>query len=141
MRRKLPIGIQSFTEIRKENYYYVDKTAFVEKLVNEGKYYFLSRPRRFGKSLFVDTLKQAFLGRRELFQVLYLENNWDWSKSYPVGHIDFGEGVVESADHLKKIIFSVLMRNAILYGVELKEELLEMKLIELVEKLNKEFGS
>lgn len=76
--KKLPIGIQSFKEIRREPYYYVDKTAFVAKLVNEGKYYFLSRPRRFGKSLFLDTLRQAFLGKKELFEKLYLEKNWDW---------------------------------------------------------------
>ncbi|NPA40208.1 MAG: AAA family ATPase, partial [Thermodesulfobacteria bacterium] len=63
---KFPIGIQSFEEIRTEGYYYVDKTPFVKMLVDEGKYYFLSRPRRFGKSLFIDTLKQAFLGKKEL---------------------------------------------------------------------------
>ena len=62
MAKKLPIGIQSFEVIRSENYYYVDKTPFVKKLVEEGKYYFLSRPRRFGKSLFLDTIKQAFFG-------------------------------------------------------------------------------
>jgi len=84
--KKLPIGIQSFEEIRTKNYYYVDKTHFIKKLVDEGSYYFLSRPRRFGKSLFLDTLKQAFLGKKELFTGLYLENNWDWGKSYPVVH-------------------------------------------------------
>jgi len=95
--KKLPIGIQSFEEIRTGNYYYVDKTYFVKKLVDEGKYYFLSRPRRFGKSLFLDTLKQSFLGKKELFTGLYLENNWDWGKSYPVVHLDFAGGVI--ADH------------------------------------------
>ncbi|WP_157627900.1 AAA family ATPase, partial [Thermodesulfatator autotrophicus] len=81
--KKLPVGIQSFEKIRTENFYYVDKTYFVKKLVEEGGgYYFLSRPRRFGKSLFLDTLRQAFLARRELFQGLYLENNWDWSVKY-----------------------------------------------------------
>ncbi len=65
--RKLPIGIQNFKELRTENYYYVDKTQFVKQLVEGGKYYFLSRPRRFGKSLFLDTLKQAFLGNKPVF--------------------------------------------------------------------------
>jgi len=59
--KKLPIGIKSFEKLRTEGFYYVDKTHFVKKLVDEGDYYFLSRPRRFGKSLFLDTLKQAFL--------------------------------------------------------------------------------
>ncbi|HDL08234.1 MAG TPA: hypothetical protein ENG35_05790, partial [Desulfobacteraceae bacterium] len=85
--KKLPIGIQSFIEIRTENYYYVDKTPFVKMLVDSGKYYFLSRPRRFGKSLFLDTIKQAFLARKDLFKGLYLENNWDWSSPHPVIHI------------------------------------------------------
>ena len=60
--RKLPIGIQTFREIREDNCYYVDKTAFIRRLVDEGKHYFLSRPRRFGKSLLVDTLKELFEG-------------------------------------------------------------------------------
>ncbi len=78
--KKLPVGIQSFVEIRTEGYYYVDKTRFIKKLTSEGKYYFLSRPRRFGKSLFLDTLRQAFLGRRDLFKGLHLYDNWDWGK-------------------------------------------------------------
>ncbi|MEM4762357.1 MAG: AAA family ATPase, partial [Thermofilum sp.] len=111
MIKKLPIGISSFEEIRKENYYYVDKTHYVAKLVNEGKYYFLSRPRRFGKSLFVDTLKQAFLGRRELFEGLYLQDHWDWSETYPVIHLDFGGGVVQDAQDLIKWILFKLRQN------------------------------
>ena len=67
MKRKLPIGIQTFREIREDGYYYVDKTAYVHRLVEEGKYYFLSRPRRFGKSLLVDTLKEGFEGNEPLF--------------------------------------------------------------------------
>jgi len=79
--KKLPIGIQSFEKMRTHDFYYVDKTPFVAKLVEEGSgWYFLSRPRRFGKSLFLDTLRQAFLGKKELFEGLYLENNWDWER-------------------------------------------------------------
>ncbi|GAB4447286.1 MAG: hypothetical protein OHK0036_01320 [Bacteroidia bacterium] len=69
--KKLPIGIQTLSKIIEGNYYYVDKTPYVYQLVNQGGgYYFLSRPRRFGKSLFVDTLKQAFSGNKELFKGL-----------------------------------------------------------------------
>ena len=139
--KKLPIGIQSFEEIRKENYYYVDKTHFVEKLASEGKYYFLSRPRRFGKSLFLDTLRQAFLGRKELFEGLYLETNWDWSKKYPVVYIDFAEGVVDSVETLQEIINSTLNYHSEAYGIELKERLVNLKLKELVRKISDKYAT
>jgi len=69
-RRKLPIGIQTFAQIAGEGYYYVDKTPFAHRLIESGKYYFLSRPRRFGKSLFLDTLKELFEGNEPLFRGL-----------------------------------------------------------------------
>ena len=65
---RLPLGIQTFREMREGGYYYVDKTGYAARLAEEGKHYFLSRPRRFGKSLFLDTLKELFEGRRELFR-------------------------------------------------------------------------
>ncbi|WP_068671820.1 ATP-binding protein [Thermosulfurimonas dismutans] len=120
MKKKLPVGIQSFEVIRTEGYYYVDKTPFVRKLVDEGKFYFLARPRRFGKSLFLDTLKQAFLGRRELFEGLYLEKHWDWSVQYPVIHISFGAGVVEGINDLIDSIFFILERNQENLGINCK---------------------
>lgn len=98
--KKLPIGISTLAEIRANDYVFIDKTRHVANLVSAGKYYFLSRPRRFGKSLFLDTLKQAFLGRKDLFTGLYLEQNWDWNKSYPVIHFDFGAGIVQSRHEL-----------------------------------------
>ncbi len=75
--KKLPIGIQTFSKIREDDYYYVDKSELLQKITQAGSYFFLSRPRRFGKSLFLDTLKEAFLGNEALFKGLYLENNWD----------------------------------------------------------------
>ncbi|ADR19997.1 ATP-binding protein [Calditerrivibrio nitroreducens] len=120
--KKLPIGISTLQSIREDNCYYVDKTPFVKKLVDNGKYYFLSRPRRFGKSLLVDTIKQAFLGNRELFKGLYLENNWDWEKKYPVIHIDFGGGVVQDAQDLKEWIIKQLKRHMITYNVSVEEQ-------------------
>ncbi|MBD1401895.1 AAA family ATPase, partial [Pelovirga terrestris] len=87
---KLPIGIQTFSEIREEGYAYVDKTPLIHRLVTEGKYYFLSRPRRFGKSLLVSTLQDLFEGRRELFKGLDIEDKWDWETTYPVIKISFG---------------------------------------------------
>ena len=89
-RRKLPIGIQNFREIRTNDHYYVDKTALALKLVEEGKSYFLSRPRRFGKSLFLDTLKELFEGNEPLFRGLTAHDQWDWSTKYPVLLFSFG---------------------------------------------------
>ena len=78
-RRRLPIGIQTFRKLRESNCYYVDKTPYALQLVDEGTHYFLSRPRRFGKSLFLDTLKELFEGSRELFEGLAAHGGWDWS--------------------------------------------------------------
>ncbi|MEM8523847.1 MAG: AAA family ATPase [Bacteroidota bacterium] len=86
---KLPIGIQTFGEIRMEGYVYVDKTAHIHQVVNSGKYFFLARPRRFGKSLMLSTLKALHTGQRELFEGLWIEKRWDWSKIYPIIHISF----------------------------------------------------
>ena len=136
--KKLPIGIQSFEKMRTDNYTYVDKTPFVKKFEGGG-YFFLSRPRRFGKSLFLDTLRQAFLGKRELFEGLYLQDNWDWDKKYPVIHISFGSGVVDSKEKLVKIIESFLNKEAQEKSLELKEEVLSLRFKELIEKLSKKY--
>ncbi len=89
-RRRLPIGIQTFRKIREGRYYYVDKTAFAQRLIEEGTHYFLSRPRRFGKSLFLDTLKELFEGNESLFRGLAIHDRWDWSKRHPVVRLSFG---------------------------------------------------
>ena len=91
-RRRLPIGIQTFRKLRESNCYYVDKTPFALQLVDEGTHYFLSRPRRFGKSLFLDTLKELFEGSRELFEGLAAHGGWDWSVRHPVLRLEFGRG-------------------------------------------------
>ena len=91
-KRLLPIGIQTFREIRERECYYVDKTSYISRLLNEGKHYFLSRPRRFGKSLFLDTLKEVFEGNEPLFAGLSIHDQWDWSVRYPVLRLSFGKG-------------------------------------------------
>ena len=88
--RRLPLGIQTFRELRELDCYYVDKTAFLKRLLDRGKYYFLSRPRRFGKSLFLDTLKDLFEGSEELFAGLYIHERWTWSDRHPVVRLSFG---------------------------------------------------
>ncbi len=107
-RRKLPIGIQTFRKIREEDYYYVDKTAYVRRLLNEGTHYFLSRPRRFGKSLFLDTLKEVFEGNEPLFEGLYIRDHWDWSVRYPVLRLDFSSGNYQGPDDLRKEVAAQL---------------------------------
>ena len=101
-KRKLPIGIQTFRQIREEPYYYVDKTAYIRRLVAEGKHYFLSRPRRFGKSLFLDTLKELFEGNEPLFKGLAIHDQWDWSVRHPVLRLSFGSGNFKEPGNLHK---------------------------------------
>ena len=106
--KKLPIGIQTFSEIITEGYAYVDKTEIAYKLIEGGKYYFLSRPRRFGKSLFLDTLKDLFEGRKELFKGLYIYDKWDWEVKHPVLRISMGSGVIKTIEKLNKRLNSTL---------------------------------
>ena len=108
--KKLPIGIAVFRDIREENYIYIDKTKYAYELITNYKYTFLSRPRRFGKSLFLDTLQEIFEGNRELFKGLYIYNKWDWNKKYPVIKISFS-GDLRSPEGLKKNILKVLRDN------------------------------
>ena len=110
-RRKLPIGIQNFAEIRQGGYYYVDKTSYIEQLANQNKYYFLSRPRRFGKSLLLDTIACLFEGREELFKGLHIDNQWDWQKTNPVIRLSFGSGVLQNREALDTRIRYQLQEN------------------------------
>ncbi len=141
-RRKLPIGIQTFSHIREDNYYYVDKTPLVAKLAESGKYFFLSRPRRFGKSLFLDTLAEAFSGNKGLFDGLYLENNWNWSKKHPVIRISFAEGRLFSENDLAHHIHIELESNANRLNVRLSErsEGVHVRFRQLIENAAKKYG-
>ncbi len=114
--KKLPIGIQTFSEIREENYAYVDKSGIAVDLINGGKYYFLARPRRFGKSLFVSTLQALFEGRRELFTDLAAYERWDWDCTYPVIKLSFA-GVARNIPDMKQDIYNILRSNQRRLGV------------------------
>ena len=118
--KNLPIGIQTFHEIRdtKKNYIYIDKTDLAYQLIDRGKYYFLSRPRRFGKSLFLDTLKDIFEGKKELFMGLYIYDKWDWKSNYPVIKISFGAGVTNSVEDLDETILYIINENQERLGVK-----------------------
>ena len=139
-RRKLPIGIQTFREIREDNCYYVDKTGMAVDLVHTGKAYFLSRPRRFGKSLFLDTLKDMFEGHRDLFTGLAAETRWDWSKKFPVIRISFAEGVYHSAAALELRIREILTEQQIRMGVQCRNQSIAGIFSELVQAVQAKHG-
>ena len=125
--RKIPIGIQSFEDLRRKNFLYVDKTLYAFKLANLGKVYFLSRPRRFGKSLFLSTLKAYFLGQKELFKGLYIEKaeekraeiekNEAWGE-YPVLYMDFNVGRYDLEGALAESLDYFLKKEEKLYGLK-----------------------
>lgn len=120
--KKLPIAVSSFAKMREDDYYYVDKTAQLQQLLDEGQYFFLSRPRRFGKSLLLDTCSELFKGSRALFKGLAIEPHWDWSVSYPVIRISFGSGVLKNLAELDVRVRSLLRENYRHLGLDLPEQ-------------------
>jgi hypothetical protein len=113
---KYPIGIQNFEKLRREDYVYVDKTELIWKMVSEGAYYFLSRPRRFGKSLLISTLEAFFSGQRDLFKGLYVESvDWDWQE-YPIMYLDLNTEKYESVQVLSDRLDLFLSVNEDVYG-------------------------
>jgi hypothetical protein len=120
--KKLGIGISDFKELIKGNYIYVDKTEYIYKLINSGKYYFLSRPRRFGKSLLLSTIRYLFEGEKELFKGLYIEDKWEWEEIYPVIRIDFSKDVVNRED-LKEKMYQELRKNYMWNKEEMPKEI------------------
>jgi hypothetical protein len=139
-RKKLPIGIQTFREIREDNCYYVDKTAFALRMIQEGKAYFLSRPRRFGKSLFLDTLAELFAGNEPLFRGLHCHDKWDWQTRYPVIRISFAEGVMESRAGLDARIGNILAENERRLEVPKSEGGIPDRFIDLIQAAASKFG-
>ena len=91
MLQRLPVGIQTFSELRSRDCLYVDKTEAIHRLLTTGKYFFLSRPRRFGKSLLLSTIKEIYQGNRALFDGLWIADQWDWGKVHPVVHLSINK--------------------------------------------------
>jgi hypothetical protein len=137
--KNLPIGIQTLTEIRAKNCVYVDKTQLVHQLVTTGKYYFFSRPRRFGKSLLISTLKELHLGNKAIFEGLWIENNWDWTKKNPILHFSF-----DTIDYLSlglaDSISLELNQWAKHYNIELEGTSPKLQFKELIKKLSAKHG-
>jgi len=123
MKKLLPIGISDFKKLREGGYVYVDKTEYIYRLIKEGSgYYFLSRPRRFGKSLLLSTIRYLFEGKRELYKGLYIEEKWNWEETYPVIRIDFAEAQVKNTDELEKELKATIIETGRKYGYEYNKE-------------------
>ncbi len=137
--KNLPIGIQSLAVLRERNGIYVDKTPLVYQLSTEGKYYFLSRPRRFGKSLLISTFKELFKGNKAVFEGLWIEDKWNWSKTSPVLHFSF-----DAADYLglglDNAISYELKEMAKDFQIELESTAYKSQFKELLKKLHDKHG-
>ena len=132
---KYPIGIQDFESLRTNDYTYVDKTSLIYKLANEGKYYFLSRPRRFGKSLLVSTLSAYFSGKRELFKGLEIEQlEKDWKK-YPVMHLDLNTDKYDSKEVLEQRLNLFLSDWEEHYGRNINEVTLSQRFEGIIKRI------
>jgi hypothetical protein len=135
----LPIGKQDFRSLRERDYLYVDKTQQIYNLLVGGSYYFLSRPRRFGKSLTISTIKEIYQGSKELFEGLWIENNWDWTKRNPIIHISF-----TSVDYkdlgLTEALVAICKSCGKLYDISLEQQGAPAAFGELIQKLHQKHG-
>ncbi|MBP3472819.1 MAG: ATP-binding protein [Paraprevotella sp.] len=140
VQQNLPIGIQDFESLRKDGYLYVDKTAFVYKLVTTGCYYILSRPRRFGKSLLLSTLHAYFEGKRELFEGLAIsamEQKWE---AYPILHLDLNTQKYEIPEALEQVLDNALSQWEELYGTREYERSLSLRFLGIIQRAYEKTG-
>ena len=148
--RKYPVGLQNFERVRKDGYVYVDKTPLIHKIISGGKFYFLSRPRRFGKSLLISTIEAVFSGNRELFEAfttregieqpaLYIsQTDWEWNQ-YPVLRFDFSSETT-TVVQLDNLIDSILSKYETKYGIVCPKPDFNLRLIDIVETAHSKTG-
>ena len=145
--RKLPIGLQSFQDLREKDFIYVDKTQYIFRLIDNAKVYFLSRPRRFGKSLFLSTLKAYFLGQKELFQGLAIEG-WEEAQAdkraiwqeYPVLYLDFNAESYRDVSSLETILHTHLALWGKEYGTEPAENSFSSRFTGIIRRAYEKMG-
>ncbi|MDR1223680.1 MAG: ATP-binding protein [Tannerella sp.] len=138
--KKLPVGIQSFSNLREEGYLYVDKTADIHRIITDGRIYFLSRPRRFGKSLLISTMTELFRGNKDLFEGLYIYDKWDWTQPYPVIRIDWTAVSHSSKEEMEKSVSAFLKDIAGDYGIVLSDRLASDQFGKLIKEMYKTTG-
>jgi hypothetical protein len=138
--KNLPLGISTLSKLLENNCIYVDKTEYVYHLTTQPGAFFLSRPRRFGKSLFVDTLKEIFEGNQKLFEGLFIYDKWDWNKKYPVIKFDFAGGEVRNREELDVRILNMLRESGQRLGVRMDSTDLAGKFIDLISGAATKYG-
>jgi hypothetical protein len=138
--KNLPLGISTLSLLLESNCIYVDKTEYAFNLINTPGRFFLSRPRRFGKSLFVDTLKEIFEGNQKLFEGLYIYDKWDWTKKYPVIKFDFAEGILNSRKDLDEKIHEILFLNEKNLGVTTVNKSISGRFAEIIKGTREKYG-
>lgn len=129
-----PIGIQNFEKLRKGGFFYVDKTALMYKMVKTGSYYFLSRPRRFGKSLLISTLEAYFQGKKELFEGLAVEKLEKEWKRHPILHLDLNIERYDTPESLNYILEKNLAKWESLYGSNASEPTFSLRFAGIIER-------
>ena len=133
--KKLPIGISTFRKIIEGGYLYIDKTKDIYRMINEGELYFLSRPRRFGKSLLVSTLDEIFSGNKELFKGLWIyKSDWKWEK-YPVIRIDMSNTKIKTASELEKRLLKMVNNTGKKFDIKIEDDVYYGAFGELIEKI------
>ncbi|MBT3387646.1 MAG: AAA family ATPase [Desulfobacula sp.] len=135
--KKLGLGVQELSEFKEKNLIYVDKTDIIHTLIDDGKYYFLSRPRRFGKSLLVNTIHALFSCEKSLFEEYWIYDKWNWRKKHPVIKISFSK-LNYREDGLKKSLELALSQQAQFHGIEMRTSGYGNRFLELIETLGKE---
>ena len=136
-----PVGIQTFEEIRKHNYLYIDKTEYIYRMTHtSGKYFFLGRPRRFGKSLLVSTFESYFSGKKELFEGLAIEKlEQEWTE-YPVLHFDMSGGKHMEKEQLERYLGKILSEHEMIWGIDAPTKDTNTRLIDLITTAYKKSG-
>jgi len=138
--KNLPLGFSTLSRLIEENFIYVDKTEYAHKLVTQSGAFFLSRPRRFGKSMFVDTLKEIFEGNQAIFEGLYIHDKWDWTKKYPVIKLDFVTGGGRNLAEFDIRISEMLRMNGNRLGVTFNSTDFAGKFGELISGAASKYG-
>ena len=138
--KNLPLGINTLSLLLESNCIYVDKTEYAYNLIKQPGRFFLSRPRRFGKSLFVDTLKEIFEGNQKLFEGLYIHDKWDWSDKYPVIKFDFAAGEVSNREELDVRILNMFRENGQRLGIKMDSTDLAGKFSDLISGSASKYG-